>query len=82
MRNVLLTGLKVIGYFTLPFIFFMGIHLLIATCSGIFNFIAGNGFASSFLISYLDTGNQGISAGLTIFLTAGLLVNYLFMDKS
>jgi len=82
MRIALLTGLKIIGFMMLPFIFFMGIHLLIATCAGIFNTIAGNEFAVSFLNNYVGDGNIGVSLVLTILLCAGLLAHFFAINES
>ena len=82
MRTILLTGLKMIGFMMLPFVFFMGIHLLIATCAGIFNSVAGNGFVTSFMSNYTADGNIGVSVVLTILLCAGLLAHFFAINES
>ena len=82
MRTILLTGLKMIGFMMLPFVFFMGIHLLIATCAGIFNSVAGNGFVASFMSNYTADGNIGVSVVLTILLCAGLLAHFFAINES
>lgn len=82
MRIALLTGLKIIGFMMLPFIFFMGIHLLIATCAGVFNTIAGNGFTASFFSNYVGDGNIGTSIVLTILLCIGLLAHFFAINES
>ena len=82
MKIALLTGLKIIGFMMLPFVFFMGIHLLIATFAGIFNSVAGNGFVASFISNYTADGNISVSVILTIFLCIGLLAHFFAINES
>lgn len=81
-KSITFTGIKMIGFMMLPFVFFMGIHLLIATCAGIFNSVAGNGFVASFISNYIADGNIGVSVVLTIFLCIGLLVHFFAINES
>lgn len=81
-KSITFTGIKIIGFMMLPFIFFMGIHLLIATCAGIFNSVAGNSFVASFIGNYTADGNIGVSIVLTILLCAGLLAHFFAINES
>lgn len=81
-KSITFTGIKIIGYMMLPFIFFMGIHLLIAVCAGIFNFVAGNSFIVSFIGNYMAEANIGTSIVLTIFLCIGLLAHFFAINES
>lgn len=81
-KSITFTGIKIIGFMMLPFIFFMGIHLLIATCAGIFNSVAGNSFTASFIGNYMADGNIGVSIVLTILLCAGLLAHFFAVNES
>ena len=81
-KSITFTGIKIIGFMMLPFIFFMGIHLLIATCAGIFNSVAGNSFTASFIGNYMADGNIRVSIVLTILLCAGLLAHFFAVNES